>query len=189
MESHRGDTSDRAVAGATPDGHCAAQPSNAPWLRRRFGPHLRKYEQRSRATTAVPTAKALQRVRDDGGVIGVFLVPLLEAGMRHANQDCGHQLRQLYERLLTDEGRLTAENRWPSFEVVQVCFAQRPPNVNFGRNRAAKDEYESRLATVPWFALPFDDIERSVSTPLFAAYTRSISTCDGCAGEKQRIPS
>lgn len=144
--------------------------SGAPWFGRRFGPRLLKFDGASGTPLSLPVEKALRRAHH--GVVGVYLVPLPDAGMRYANEDCGQRLKRLYDRLLLaaeQQPQPAADDEnasCPRFEVVQVCFPRRPPTINYTLDQKAKGEYDSRLASVSWYALPFDSIERSVSTQL-----------------------
>ncbi len=140
------------------------------WFKTRFGNFLQKFDSRTRALVNHPTESVFSENQNgncptgDGAkgqnVIGLYVVPVSDTEVRYLNSDITEDLKELYSKINEN----SAERCGKHLEVVQVCFPQKIPNVNFGLNDNLKKEFENRIMDVPWFALPFDSIERNVSS-------------------------
>lgn len=144
-----------------------------PWFKTNFGEYLEKFDSHTRGFVKHLVDTVFQEhehekencTNNNAGdprakIVGLHFVPVTAAPgtVKYLNEDVTEELKELYAKINEN----CAEEFERQFEVVQVCFPQKPP---FGDSVAGDDlksEIENRCMSVPWFALPFDGVERNV---------------------------
>lgn len=143
---------------------------NASWFKR-FGNFLTKFDRNTRNLIKHPVETVFNHEHEEGitngcnrskRIIGIYVVPITD-NFKFFNQDITDDLKQLYVKVNEN----CAEESDKYFEVVQVCYSVKLPSANSTADEDVKHEYENLITNVPWFALPYDDINKCVSIRLF----------------------
>lgn len=146
---------------------------NSLWFKR-FGNFLTRFDPNTRSLTKYLVETVFQHERDNEitngcnrskKIVGLYITPISsETNLKFLNQDITDDLKQLYVKMNENCG----EENDKYFEVVQICYTMKLPNANSTANEDLKHEYENSITNVPWFALPYDSIDKCVSTFIYS---------------------
>ncbi|XP_065201453.1 nucleoredoxin-like [Planococcus citri] len=141
---------------------------NSQWFKR-FGNFLTKFDQSTRTLIKYPIETGFKHEIENEitngctrskKTIGLYIVPISEDNLKYLNQDVTDDLKQLYVKMNESCG----EEHDKYFQVVQICYTLKLPNANSSANEDLKHEYENVITNVPWFALPYDNIDKCIRT-------------------------